>query len=96
VPVRKCVCALSRRIHRADIALTSDGDVLLNVVALDAPLTLDGLIREAARQRGAVFVGVVLGPQEVRRLIDEMGPILPNITTRIAGPRIWRKRRAPR
>jgi hypothetical protein len=87
---------VSRRICRADIAVTSGGDVLLNVVTLDAPLTLEGLIREARRQRGAVYVGVVLGRHEVRRLIDEMGPVLPNVTTRIAGPRIWRKRRVPR
>lgn len=87
---------MSRRICRADIAVTSGGDVLLNVVTLDAPLTLEGLIREARRQRGAVYVGVVLGRHEVRRLIDEMGPVLPNVTTRIAGPRIWRKRRVPR
>jgi hypothetical protein len=91
---RRGVRTMSRQIHRADIAVTSSGDILLNVVALDAPLRLEGLISEARRQRGAVFVGVVLGPREVRRLIDEMGPVLPNVTTRIAGPRIWRRRRA--
>ena len=104
VLARGGVCAMSRRICRAELAITSGGELLLNVAALDAPLTPEGLIAEARRQRGAVFVGIVLGGGETRKIVREVGPVLPNVTTGIAGRRIWRgkgctrargRRRAP-
>jgi len=84
---------VSRVIDRAQLAVTSDGDVLLNVARFDMPKRIDEIVKMALRQRGAVFIGVALSPAEVRRLLDEAAMILPNVTGPMAGRR---QRGAPR
>jgi hypothetical protein len=80
---------VSRVIERAPIAVTSDGDVLLNVARFDVPKRIEETVKMAVRQRGALFVGVVLSAAEVRRLLDETAMILPNVT----GPMVGRRQR---
>jgi hypothetical protein len=84
---------VSRVIDRAQLAVTSDGDLLLNVARFDMPKRIEEIVRMALRQRGAVFIGVVLSPAEVKQLLDEAAMVLPNIT----GPMVGRRqRRGPR
>jgi hypothetical protein len=80
---------VSRVIDRAQLAVTSDGDVLLNVARFDVPKKIEEIVKMALRQRGAVFVGVVLSPAEVKRLLDEAAMLLPNVT----GPMVGRRQR---
>ena len=80
---------MSRVIDRAQLAVTSDGDVLLNVARFDVPKKIEEIVKMALRQRGAVFVGVVLSPAEVKRLLDEAAMVLPNVT----GPMVGRRQR---
>jgi hypothetical protein len=80
---------MSRVIDRAPIALTSDGDVLLNVARFDMPKKVEEIVRMALRQRGAIFIGVALSPAEVKRLLDEAAMLLPNVT----GPMVGRRQR---
>ena len=80
---------MSRVIDRALLAVTSDGDVLLNVARFDVPKKIEDIVRVALRQRGAVFIGVALSPAEVRRLLDEAAMVLPNVT----GPLVGRRQR---
>ena len=80
---------MSRVIDRAQLAVTSDGDVLLNVARFDVPKKVEEVVRMALRQRGAVFIGVALSPTEVRRLLDEAAMLQPNAT----GPMVGRRQR---
>ena len=80
---------MSRVIDRAQLAVTSDGDVLLNVARFDVPKKVEEIVRMALRQRGAVFIGVALSPAEVKRLLDEAAMVLPNVT----GPMVGRRQR---
>jgi hypothetical protein len=86
---------MSRRVCRAELAITSEGDVLLNVLALNDVRRLDELLKLAKRERGAVFIGVALSPSGRRRLAREVQLILPNATIPIAGRRFWARRARP-
>lgn len=79
---------MSRRIHRAELAVTTSGAVLLNVVTIDGTRDLAELLKLAASQRGEVFVGVVLAPSEVRRLTRDVALVVPNVTMALAGARL--------
>lgn len=79
---------MSRRIHRAELAVTTSGAVLLNVVTIDGTRDLAELLKLAASQRGELFVGVVLAPSEVRRLTRDVALVVPNVTMALAGARL--------
>ena len=78
---------MSLVIDRALLAVTNEGEVLLNVARFDVPKKIEESVRFALRQRGAVFIGVALSPAEVRRLLDEAAMVLPNVT----GPMVGRR-----
>jgi hypothetical protein len=78
---------VSRVIDRAPLAVTSDGEVLLNVARFDVPKKIEDIVRMALQQRGAVFIGVILSPADVRRLLDETAMVLPNVTGPMSGRR---------
>jgi len=80
---------MSRVIDWAQLAVTIDGDVLINVARFDVPKKIEEIVKMALRQRGAIFIGVALSPAEVRRLLDEAAMILPNVT----GPMVGRRQR---
>jgi hypothetical protein len=80
---------MSRVIDRAQLAVTSDGDVLVNVARFDMPKKVEEIVKMALRQRGAIFIGVALSPSEVKRLLDEAAIVLPNVT----GPMVGRRQR---
>lgn len=63
---------MSRRVHLAPLALTSDGDVLLNVAMFDAPKDLATLLRLAQTQSAKVFVGVPLSGSELDFILSEL------------------------
>jgi hypothetical protein len=81
---------MSRVIDRAALAVTSEGEVLLNLARFDVPKKMEDIVRAALRQRGAVFIGVSLSAAEVARLLDEAAMVLPNVT----GPLVGRRQRA--
>jgi hypothetical protein len=83
---------MSLRIHRADLAVTTDGAVLLNVAPFDENLGAMALVKVALVQPGEVFIGVSLSPQEVGNLIRGVGLILPNVTGPIVGRRLRSRR----
>ena len=79
---------MSRRIHRAELAVTTSGAVLLNLVTIDGTLDLAELLALAVAQRGEVFVGVVLGPSEIKSLVRNVALVLPNVTMPLVGDRL--------
>lgn len=78
---------MSRRAHRAPVALTSTGDLLLNVAMFDAPKDLESLVRLARAQPGRVFIGVVLAPDEQEFAVDELAHALRDASARMVGRR---------
>ncbi len=83
---------MSRRIHRAELAVTTSGAVLLNLVTIDGTLDLAELLKLAVSQRGEVFVGVVLGPSEIKSLVRNVALVLPNVTMPLVGARLGRNK----
>lgn len=67
--------------------MTSNGEVLLNIARF-APKRIEEVARMALRQRGAIFIGVVLSPAELKRLLDEAAMLLPKV-----GPMVERRHR---
>jgi len=83
---------MSRRIHHADLAVSSDGAVLFNVTVFDDGLDAAALVKLALVQPGELFVGVSLSPHEVRKLVRGVGRILPNVTGPLVGRRLRSRR----
>jgi hypothetical protein len=86
---------MSRTIDRAPFALTSEGNLLLNLAMFDAK-KLEALFELAERERGAVFVGVVLGRAERRFLDERTGDAAHDAAAWIVGARLRRRKRAAR
>ena len=91
VRLRQCVRVVSRRIHRADLAVSTEAAVLLNLAPFHPELDLSGVLERAVDEPGAVFIGVVLLPKEVGRLVREVGLVLPNVTGPLGGRRLRRR-----
>jgi hypothetical protein len=80
---------MSHAVCGAELAVTSDGELVLNVRALEGSTKLESLVRRASQQLGAIFVGVVLTRKEARNVVTEIGRILPNATRLGAAKRFW-------
>jgi hypothetical protein len=78
---------VSRRVHWADVAVSSDGTVLLNVAHFDDAVGLERMLKMAMGQRGEVFIGVALSPKEKGTLLRSVELVLPNATGPIVGRR---------
>ena len=89
VPIRWSVFAMSRRIHQAQLAVSSTGQILLNVRLFDGVDALE----IAKQEHGEVFVGIVLRPAETKRLVPRIERMLWNETGPLVGPRQRRRRR---
>ena len=63
---------MSRRVHRAPLAVASDGTVLVNVTEFEGVKAPEELLEIAVRERGRVFVGVELEPKEVESILGRL------------------------
>lgn len=68
------------RLHTAELALASDGSLLLNVSALCDASGLRNAMSAAARLKGDVFVGIRLDARCAAEVRRELELILPNAT----------------
>jgi hypothetical protein len=84
---------MSRTIDRAPFALTSEGNLLLNLAMFDVK-KLEALFELAERERGAVFVGVILGRAERDFLGQRIHDAAHDAAARIVGARLRRRKRA--
>jgi hypothetical protein len=84
---------MSARIVRAPMAITVEGDVLLNVVSFEVPLRVERLVELAARLRGAVFVGILLDQREADIVREDLRHAARDSAARIAGRRQKRERK---
>lgn len=78
-------------IVRAPIAVTVDGELLLNLTALDVAANPHALAEALQRTDDAVFVGVRLSAKEARTLLRDLALVLPNVTDRVAVHRLRRR-----
>lgn len=85
--VRRGVPGVSRRAHRAPLAITSDGMVLVNLAMFDTAKELAVLLAAARRQEGEVFIGVVLSPGETAFVLNELRHASRDATSRLVGRR---------
>jgi hydrogenase maturation factor len=76
---------VSRKINVTPLALSSEGELLLNVAMSDAPRRLDALLAFAERTDGEVFIGVVLGGRELAFVTGELGHAVRDATARVVG-----------
>ena len=63
---------MKRKTHRAPLALSSDGSVLLNATEFHGAKPAAELVEIALQQRGRVFIGVELKPKEVKVILDRL------------------------
>lgn len=87
---------MSKNLHRAPLALASDGTVVLNVTMFDVPKRLDALIEHASREHGALFIGIALAPHEVEQLRQQIDDAVLQAAFFAAGARQRRRRQGGR
>ena len=63
---------MSRRVHRAPLAVASDGTVLLNVTEFEGVKRPEELLKIALREEGRVLVGLELEPKEVKTILARL------------------------
>ena len=83
---------MSRHVHRAPLALTSDGEVLLNVGRFDDVRSLDEVLGLARAEGGPVFVGVALHEGEMRLLSHRLADAAEETAALLGGGRRRRKK----
>ena len=83
---------MSRKAHRAALAITSEGEVLVNLAMFDVAKELDVLLAAARRQEGEVFIGVVLSPAEITFVLTELHHAFRDASSWVVGGR-QRKRK---
>lgn len=89
-----------KRPLRAPLAITSDGDVLLNLVELTGAPVIERVARELAGLDAPVFVGVRLTAGEIDAVLDRIDNALAEAVGRLVGQRrrrlVTRSRRTTR
>jgi hypothetical protein len=83
---------VSRRVHLADIAVSSSGAVLLNVTYFFGDLDARTLVDVALEQSGEIFIGVVMADGERKKFLRGVESVLSNATSPLIGRRLRRKR----
>ena len=78
---------MSRKINRSPLALSTEGEILLNVAMSDAPKQLEALLAFAQRTRGEVFIGVVLDGRDREFVRDELRHAFRDATAWVVSPR---------
>ena len=63
---------MSRRIHKADVAVTSQGALVVNVAALVNAPYVDKLIARALDEEGEIFIGIVVTEEEKQVLLERL------------------------
>jgi hypothetical protein len=84
---------VSRRVHLAPLAIASDGTIFVNVAMFDTPKDLAALLETAQRERGALFIGVVLGPTEADAVRETLRHAHREAAAVVVGPREARRRK---
>lgn len=94
VSLRRAVSTMSRRVSAAPLAVTTSGELLVNVAMIGGDVSLAAVL-EAARNAGStVFVGIVLSRVEARFALARLDNGADETAAKIAGKRHRRERRS--
>lgn len=84
---------MSRRLELAPFAVTSDGSLFLNVAVIASATELDSVVRAAAHEKRAIFIGVMLTPEEADFAMARLDNAADEAAARIVGARARRRPR---
>jgi hypothetical protein len=84
------------KVHAAPIAITSSGNLLVNVAMFDDVTTLDEILRQAKKEKSPVFIGVTLQTKEMPLVAARVHDACREAAAFIAGGRRQQRRRAGR
>ncbi len=84
---------MSRRAHRAPLAIACDGAILVNLAMFDTRKGLAALLAIAECEPGAVFIGLVVSPQEAAAARETLRHAYREAAAVIVGPREVRHRK---
>ena len=62
---------MSRHIHKADVAITSHGALVVNVAGF-GPTNIEGLIARALDDDAEIFIGIVVTGEEQNLLMQRL------------------------
>lgn len=96
VPVRELVSAV-KPVLRAPLAITCEGEIVLNVGELTHLPTRQEIIGEALRMNEPLFIGLRLTPAELRKVLARLDNAIAEGVAHIVGQRrrrfVTRRRR---
>ena len=91
---------MSKQLELAPFAVTSNGTLFVNVAKLTAATDFDSVVRAAQEEKRAVFIGVMLSPEEVQFVMARLDNAADEAVARLVGQRrrraTTRKRRTTR
>ena len=91
---------VSTKLELAPFALTSDGTLFVNVAKLTAATEFESVVRAAQEEERAVFIGVMLSPDEAEFVMARLDNAADETAARLVGQRrrraTIRRRRATR
>ena len=79
--------AMSRRLSLAPFAITSEGDLVLNVAKLSSTTKLEEVLRRAMEERGALYIGVILSRDETELVLGRLENAGEEAAAKIVGQR---------
>ena len=82
------------KVHQDPVAVTCGGDVLVNAASFDGVTVLEEVLERARRERGAVFVGFVVTPDDMPLVFDRVQDACAEGAAFVVGRR-QRRRRGP-
>jgi len=84
---------VSRRIHRADLALTSEGYLIVNLACFEDNRDVAFLLQRALAQPGEVFIGVTINATEVSAVLSRLDNAAAEAAAAIAAAAARQRRR---
>lgn len=83
---------MSRRIHKAPVAVTTEGALVVNVSGF-GPTSIEGLIARALDDDAELFIGVVVDEDERELLLERLDNAAAEAVARVIGKRKRAERR---
>lgn len=83
---------VSRSLELAPFAVTSDGTIFVNVAKLTKATDFEAVVRAAHEEKRAVFIGVMVSPDEAEFVMSRLDNAADETAARIVGQRTRRSR----
>lgn len=77
---------MSRKIHKAHVAVTTEGALVVNVAGF-GPTNIEGLIARALDDDAELFIGVVVDDEERDLLLERLDNAAAEAVAKVVGKR---------